>query len=234
VNHMERLWDYQEADVAADNVNKEIARSPKRLRLLKLRDNIKKQQRFLKTLENEVLAMLDRIEIIKEAIGMNEEQLKQLQTKIQTEPAQDSSEAGAYISEVQRIVKDLNSFDQETKKIRQEAADREKKQRDVKRLAVKIKLEFDELRDEYNTEYQTMSGELKRLRAIAAEKAKLVDKEDMERYNAIKKHSTPPMAKLIDDKLCGGCNMSFPSSVLIDIKAGKYVECETCGRMIIL
>ena len=56
----------------------------------------------------------------------------------------------------------------------------------------------------------------------------------MERYNAIKKHSTPPMAKLIDDKLCGGCNMSFPSSVLIDIKAGKYVECETCGRMIIL
>ncbi len=64
MNHMERLWDYQEADVAADNVNKEIARSPKRLRLLKLRDNIKKQQRFLKTLENEVLAMLDRIEII--------------------------------------------------------------------------------------------------------------------------------------------------------------------------
>ncbi|MDO5023038.1 MAG: C4-type zinc ribbon domain-containing protein [Eubacteriales bacterium] len=231
---MELLWDYQQADVAADNVKKEIARSPKRLRLLKLRDNIKKQQEFLQTLENEIMAMIDRLDVIGDAVSLNEDQLKQLQEKVQSQPAKDSGAVKAYIKELEKLVKDISSFEAETKKIREEASEREKKQRDIKRLAVRIKLEFDTLREEYNLEYQNNSKELKKLRAVATEKAKLVDSKEMERYNAIKKHSIPPMAKLIDGSRCGGCNMSFPSSVLHDIKSGQYVECETCGRMIIL
>ncbi len=234
MNQMELLWDYQQADVAADNVKKEIARSPQRLRLLKLRDNIKKQQEFFQTLENEVAAMIDRMDVISDAISLNDDQLKQLQEKIQSEPAQDSASAKEYIKEVEKLVDDINSFEMETKKIREEASEREKKQRNIKRSAVKIKLEFDALREEYNVEYQNNSKKLKQLRAHAEEKAKLVDSKDMERYNEIKKHSVPPMAKLVDGSRCGGCNMSFPSSVLHDIQSGKYVECETCGRMIIL
>ncbi len=235
MNQMELLWDYQQADVAADNVKKEIARSPQRLKLLKLRDNIKKQQEFLHTLENEVAAMIDRLDIISDALSLNDDQLKQLQEKIQKQPAHDSAAAKEYIREVEKLVNDINSFESETKKIREEASEREKKQRDIKRSAVKIKLEFDALREEYNVEYQNNSKKLKQLRAVAEEKAKLVDsKEEMQRYNEIKKHSVPPMAKLVDGSRCGGCNMSFPSSVLHDIQSGKYVECETCGRMIIL
>ena len=123
--------------------------------------------------------------------------------------------------DTQRLVNDLNEYDQETRRIRKDAADRDKKQRDIKRLAVKIKTEFDALREEYNTEYQQKAKELESLQAIADDK-----------YNAVKQHSVPPMAKLVNDR-CGGCNMSFPSSVLHAIKAGKDVECETCGRMIL-
>ncbi len=233
MNQLELLWDYQLADVEADNMKKEIARSPQRLKLLKLRESIQEQQSFLKMLENEVLAMLDRMDVVQEAIGINEEQLKLLQQKVQNAPAKDSREAREYIVEIQKVISDLNGYDQETRRIRKDAAERDRKQRDIKRLAVKIKTEFDELREQYNTEYQEKSKELEKLRAVADAKAKAIDPGMMEKYNAVKQHSIPPMAKLVDDR-CGGCNMSFPSSVLRALKAGREVECETCGRMIIL
>lgn len=233
MNQLELLWDFQQADVEADNMKKEIARSPQRLKLLKLRESIQEQQNFLKMLENEVLAMLDRMEVVQEAIGINADQLKALQQKVQEAPAKDSREARGYIAEIQKIISDLNGYDQETRRIRKDAAERDRKQRDIKRLAVKIKTEFDELREQYNAEYQEKSIELEKLRAVADEKAKAIDKALMARYTAVKQHSVPPMAKLVDDR-CGGCNMSFPSSVLRALKSGEEVECETCGRMIIL
>ncbi len=232
MNQLELLWDYQLADVEVDNVKKEIARSPQRLKLLKLREDIQEQQSFLKTLETEAAAMLDRLDVLQDAISMNEEQLKQLQSKVQANPAKDSKDARDYIQETQRLLNDLGEYEQETRRIRKDAADRDKKQRGIKRLAVKIKTEFDSLRVEYNVEYQQKAKELETLRAVADEKAKQVDPALLQKYNAVKKHSVPPMAKLINDR-CGGCNMSFPSSVLHALKAGKDVECETCGRMIL-
>lgn len=233
MNQLELLWEYQLADVEVDNMKKEIARSPQRLRLLKLRESIKEQQSFLKMLENEVLAMLDRMDVVQEAISLNEEQLKLLQQKVQETPAKDSGEAREYILAIQKIINDLNGYDQETRRIRNDAAERDRKQRNIKRLAVKIKMEFDALRDEYNVEYQQKSKELEKLSAAAEAKLQGIDKKWIEKYNAVKQHSVPPMAKLVDNR-CGGCNMSFPSSVLRTLKAGEEVECETCGRMIIL
>ena len=233
MNQLELLWDYQQADVEVDNIKKDIARSPQRLKLLKLRESIKEQQDFLKTLESEVVAMLDRIDVLQDAIGIHEDQLKQLQVKVQEQPASSSQQAREYVQETQKIINSLGEFDQETRRIRKDAADRDKKQRDIKRLAVKIKTEFDSIRDEYNMEFQQKSEDMKRLQAVADEKAKAIDKEVMDEYNSVKQHSVPPMAKLVNDR-CGGCNMSFPSSVLHAIKSGKKVECETCGRMIIL
>lgn len=232
MNQLELLWDYQLADVEADNIKKEIARSPQRLKLLKMREDIQSQQKFLKTLENEVLAMLDRMEVLKEAIALKGEQLKQLQEKVQAAPAADSKEAREYIQDMQKLISGLNEYEQETRRIRKDAAERDVKQRDIKRLAVKIKMDFDALRDEYNAEYEEKSKEMERRRKIADEKAKLVAPEMLQKYNEVKQHSVPPMARLVNDR-CSGCNMSFPSSVLHEIKAGKEVECETCGRMII-
>ena len=54
----------------------------------------------------------------------------------------------------------------------------------------------------------------------------------LEEYNAIRKHTVPPVARLIYGQ-CSGCNTSLPSAILSKIKGGSLVECETCGRMII-
>ena len=232
MTQLDMLWEYQLADTEADAMAHAIRQSPKRQKLLKLRDYIRDQQESLKNLEGEIAAMTDRVEVIKEAIALADDQLKALQKRVQEEPAANSREIAVFIAEAEQLFNTLNDFDSEVRRVRKNASDRERRQRDIKLRAYKSKEEFDQLRVEYDQEYKEKSESLDRMRAIAEEKKKGIKPEYLERYNSIKQHCTPPMAKLINGQ-CGGCNMGFPSSVLASIKAGKQVECETCGRLII-
>ncbi len=232
MNQIELLWEYQQADIESDGLDRAIKRSPKRLKLLKLRESLQDQQKTLREIEDEVVAMVDRTDALKDAILLAEEQLKQLQARIQENPAHCSEDTRAFVMEAQHLLGSLDDYEQETKRIRKNAADRDRKQRDIKLRALKCKEEFDELRVEYEAEYKERSAELERLRAVAEEKLRGVEAAYIEKYRSIKLRCAPPMAKLTNGQ-CGGCNMSFPSSVLHDIRAGKLVECETCGRMIL-
>ena len=232
MGQLELLWEYQQSDVEVYNLNRLIKRSPNRLRLLKLRESLKEQQGMLKGIEDEVLAMVDRTDALKVAVGMMEDQLRQLQARIQENPASSSVDVQGYMEEVARITASLDEYEQEIRSIRRNAAERDKRQRDIKVRAIRCKQEFDELRVEYDAEYQEKSEELEKLTAIAKSKREGIEPKYLERYEQIKQRCMPPMAKEIDGQ-CGGCNMAFPSSVLRDIKAGNPVECETCGRLII-
>ncbi len=232
MNQLELLWDYQQADVEVDNLELSIRRSPKRQKLIKLRESYQDLQKSLKEIEDEIGAMVDRIDALKDAINATEDQVKLLQNRIQDEPAADSATVRGFITEAQRLSLKLTDYEQETRRIRKNAADRDRKQRDVKVRLVSAKEEFVPLRDEYDAEYKDKLAEVDKLRAAAKDKQKGIEPEYLQKYEAIKQHSVPPIAKLQNGQ-CGGCNMSFPSSVLHSIKSGKPIECENCGRMII-
>ncbi|MDD3573199.1 MAG: C4-type zinc ribbon domain-containing protein [Eubacteriales bacterium] len=232
MSQLDLLWEYQTTDTEADNLELSIRQSPKRQRLLKLRDYIKDQQDGLRTIESEVAAMLDRMDALKDAISLAEDQLKQLQKRVQDDPPTDSQQIAEFISEADRLTATLADYDQEVRHVRKSATDRDRRQRDAKLRAIKSKEEFDALRVEYDLEYKEKSQLLDQLRKKAEEKKKGIDPAYLARYSAIKEHSSPPMAKLVDGQ-CGGCNMSFPSSVLHKIRAGQQIECETCGRLIL-
>ena len=138
-----------------------------------------------------------------------------------------------FLSDARRFQNNLNAYEQEIKRIRKDAGDRERLQHDVRVRAAKAKGEFDKLKAAYDVEYKAGSGELDTLRAAAAEKAKPIEPDMMERYRTIKRHSVPPLAQLFGDQ-CGGCNMSLPSAVSRKVKAGELIECETCGRLLIV
>lgn len=233
MDQLKLLWDYQQADVAVDKLESEVKRSPTRQKLVKYRDYLVEQQNNIKHIEEEVANMADRLEALKDAVARTEEQLKALQSKIEAAPAADAASARQYIGDVKRLMDNVNSYEQEIRRIRKDARERERLQHDVKIRAAKTKAAFDKLKVVYDEECKTKSGELKQLKAELAEKAKEIEPEYMEKYRTIKQHSVPPLAKLIGDQ-CGGCNMSLPSGVVRSIKAGKQVECETCGRLLIL
>lgn len=233
MDQLQLLWDYQQTDVEADKLESAMRRSPTRQKLVKFRDYLVEQQNTIKHIEEEVSNMADRLEALKDAIAHTDEQLKSLQEKIDGESTADVDAVRQYLAEAQRLMGNIGDYEQEIRRIRKDAGDRERLQHDVKVRAAKTKGEFDKLKVVYDAEYKEKSAELSKVKEQAEEKAKQISPEYMEKYQTIKRHSIPPLARLVGDQ-CGGCNMSLPSGEVRNIKAGKFVECETCGRLLIL
>ena len=82
----EALWAYQEEDMKADAIAAAIRRSPTRQKLEKARDFILDRQKQYKQIEEDVGAMVDRKDIIAQAIDRSREQLQVLQNRFESSP----------------------------------------------------------------------------------------------------------------------------------------------------
>lgn len=229
----ELLWQYQQADMAADAFERDIKRSPNRVALKKNREFLVEQQNAVKRIEQEVTEMADRIDVIKVAIARIEDQLAALQKRMESNPPADLQQAQELTRDAQKLLGSLSDYEREMKRIQKDAADHERSEKEIRVKYAKVKAEYDQQKVAYEAEYAQQLKQLEEKRALAAEKAKLVDKALMEKYIQVKKHCVPPVARLYSDQ-CGGCNMSLPQVTLRKFKNDVlYIECENCGRMII-
>ena len=228
----EALWAYQEEDMKADAIAAAIRRSPTRQKLEKARDFILDRQKQYKQIEEDVSAMVDRKDIIGQAIVRAGEQLQALQNRFDANPPKTSEEIKALLSEVSRCRDTIRQYEVEISRIVKETDANEKLSRSVRLEAANAKKSFDQLKADYEEESKSKKGELEAQRVKAKELMDQVDPKLLEEYETIKKHISPPVARLIHGQ-CSGCNTSLPSAILSRIKGGTLVECETCGRMII-
>lgn len=233
MEQIEMLWQFQKADVDADALEHDIKRAPNRVALKKNREFLLEQQTVVKQMEEEVSEMADRVDVISDAINRLTEQLSVLQKRMEDVPPQNLEDAKAFSGDVQRMVSGIQSYDQEMKRIQKDAADRERQEKEIRMKYAKVKAEYDKQKISYEAEYKEQMKALEEKRKLVQEKAKGIDPKLIERYQLIKQHSVPPIARLVGDQ-CGGCNMSLPSVILRKLKNGnEIIECETCGRMII-
>ena len=232
MENFEALWAYQTEDMKADAIANAIRRSPIRQKLEKTRDLILDRQKQYKQIEAEITAMTDRKEIIEQAVAHSETQLLSLKDRFESDPPQSAEDVRALMAEVSHCRDTIRQYEAEIARIVKEATAHEKQQYVVRVEAANAKKAFDQLKTEYETESQSKKAELDAQRAKAKALLDSVDPALLEEYNIIKKHISPPVARLTHGQ-CSGCNTSLPSAVLSKIKAGGLVECETCGRMII-
>lgn len=233
MDQLNMLWRYQLEDMACDKLENEIKRSPTRVKLVKNRDYIVEQQNTIKRIENEVGEMTDRVDVVQDALKRLAEQVAALEEKFDAAKPQSLEETRQLLQDAKRLVNNIQSYEAEMKKLKKDAGDRDHQQHDIRLKAARVKAEFDGLKKVYDIEYKEKMALLDAQRIKAQEAAKGIQPEYMDKYKIIKSRCVPPMAKLLGDQ-CGGCNMSLPSVVLRNIKAGAtIVECETCGRMII-
>ena len=232
MNQLELLWNYQQADMEAERQENTMKRSPARQRLLKYQEYLREQKAANAHLEEEVHAMSDRVDALKDAIEHAESQLKALHARFEASRPSTSEEMQSFIQETQRLVQNINGYEQEIRRIRKDAADRDSQQRDILQRASKVRADYDKLKETYDVEYKENMQKLEQLHAIAVEKSKDIEPAYMEKYKSIKQHIMPPLAQLSGDQ-CGGCRMSLPSAVLRSVRGGTPVECESCGRLLI-
>lgn len=232
MDNFESLWAYQVEDMKADAIANEIKRSPIRVKLEKSRDFILECKKKYAQIEEEISAMADRKDVIADALTHSEEQLNALQAKVTDTPPQTVEEARELISEVAKCRENIMQYETEIRRIVKESNSHEQRQRSVRLEAAKAKQTFDQLKVSYDAESQEKKNELETQKAKVKEMAAGVDAALMETYLSIKKHITPPIARLTHGQ-CSGCNTAIPSAVLSKIRNGSMVECETCGRIII-
>ena len=116
--------------------------------------------------------------------------------------------------------------------MRNDAEIKDRQQKEIRVRAAKTKVEYDQLKQDYDKEYKADSNTLTEMRAKVEEEAKKVDPKMLEHYRSVKQHVTPPMAKLIDNQ-CSGCFVSPSNATLLKLKeSDSIVECDNCGRII--
>ena len=228
----EALWAYQTEDMKADAIALSIRRSPTRQKLEKARDYILDRQKQYKQIEEDVAAMADRKDVIAQGMQRASRQLEDLQNRYEHNPPQTQEELSALLSEVSRCRDTIRQYETEIRRIVRETEGNDKLQRSVRVEAANAKKAFDQLKSEYEEESRSRKEELESQREKAKALVSQVDPALLEEYEVIKKHVSPPVARLTYGQ-CSGCNTSLPSAILTKIKNGTLVECETCGRMII-
>lgn len=234
MDQLELLWQYQQVDIEVDRFEREMRSDPKRQKLIKDRDFLMEQQNVIKRIESEVAVMADRLEALQDEVVRLRDSVGELASRLSDQEPTSLEETRALSSTAQRLITSITRYETELTKLRKDAEARDRQQHEVRVRAAKVKAEFDQLKKTYDEEYKGQAGELEKLKERSAKAAKEIQPDMLEKYNTIKRHSMPPMARLNEDR-CGGCNMSLPQAVLHKIRAGSTaVECENCGRILLV
>ena len=209
-----------------------MRQSENRQKLLKQRTFLMDQQTNMKKLESEIAVMQDRLEAIRDEADRLDKLLAAAAAEIEASPPATAEDADKRAESVQKLVDSLSRYEQELQKLRKDSETKDRQQKEIRVRAAKTKIEYDQLKQVYDTEFKKDSAQLQKLRADIEKEAAKVEPKLLERYHSIKQHCTPPMARLIDGQ-CSGCFMSLPSATLLELKEGnRIVECDNCGRIL--
>lgn len=136
-------------------------------------------------------------------------------------------------AEVEKYRSTILNYESEMRRIQKNSTDHASRAQNIRISTAKAKQEFDQMKLVYEKESREKKADLEKQRMVAAAKSEGIPADLMAEYNSVKKHTAPPMARLVNGA-CSGCNTSQPSALLRKIEDGiGIVECETCGRMLI-
>ena len=229
---LDAMWQFMQVDMEADGFEGKMRQSPRRLKLIKHRDFLKDQQATMKKLEAELAVMQDRLAAVQDEADRLGKALNAMVEEFEANEPADAEAADKQAEAVKKLLDSLTRYENELAKMRRDAQDKDRQQKDIRTRAAKAKQEFDLLKGEYEKELAADTETLNKMRARTEQEAKKLPKDMLERYTAIKQHCTPPMAKLVNGQ-CGGCFMSLAGATLLDIQKGdKIVVCDNCGRIL--
>jgi len=229
---LKSLWDFMQVDMAADNFEQEMKKSPNRQKLIKRRNFIIEQQGNMKKIEGEIAVMQDRLEAVRDEAERLAGLLSSTLKEISDNPPATLEETQRKLDAVQKLSDTLGRYEQELTKMRKDADNRDRQQKDIRVRAAKAKQEYDQVKAVYDKEYKEDTAKLEEMRAKSEALAASQDPALLARYRAIKQQCTPPMARLSNDQCCG-CFVQLPSATLRAIKEGNnIVECDNCGRIL--
>ena len=230
----ELLWKYQQVDMELDRYEKEMRGNSNRKELLKHRDFLLEQQNVLKKIETDVEVMSDRMEALADEIKRLSGSVAEATANFEANRPDNLEDVKKQMASIQKLIATITRYESELAKMRKDSEARDRQQREVRVRAAKARAEFDRIKVIYDEEYKVAAVKLEELKKKVAKEAQGIDPQLLEKYKAIKRHAAPPITRLHDDR-CGGCNMQLSAADKDKVRSGvPYVECENCGRIIMI
>ena len=230
----ELLWKYQQVDMELDRYEKEMRGNSNRKELLKHRDFLLEQQNVLKKIETDVEVMSDRMEALADEIKRLSGSVAEATANFENNRPDNLEDVKKQMASIQKLIATITRYESELAKMRKDSEARDRQQREVRVRAAKARAEFDRIKVIYDEEYKVAAVKLEELKRKVAKEAEGIDPDLLEKYKAIKRHAAPPITRLHDDR-CGGCNMQLYAADKDKVRSGQpYVECENCGRIILV
>lgn len=233
---LQALWKYQEANLALDELKKQIDQSESHIKYKKL-------HRQLSDLQKKKVALQELLESSANQLKEFETSIEALEHRYELESAEVESMRGddeCTADEAQESAKAIESLLNDVKK--QKAAmmklvdtlsKAQAKLEEVLTRGGKAKKEYDEVKALCAEEDAAHKSSVAELKAVITERAKDVkDASLLRRFESIKKHHADPLAVVEDDK-CSACKMGLPTALVYKVVSNhEIVECENCGRML--
>ena len=230
----ELLWKYQQVDMELDQYEKEMRGNSNRKELLKHRDFLLEQQNVLKKIESDVEVMSDRMEALADEIKRLSGSVAEATANFENNRPDNLEDVKKQMASIQKLIATITRYEAELAKMRKDSEARDRQQREVRVRAAKARAEFDRIKVIYDEEFKTASVKLDELKKKVAKEAEGIDPALIEKYKSIKRHAAMPITRLHDDR-CGGCNMQLSAADKDKVRSGQpYVECENCGRIILV
>ena len=230
----ELLWKYQQVDMELDQYEKEMRGNSNRKELLKHRDFLLEQQNVLKKIESDVEVMSDRMEALADEIKRLSGSVAEATANFENNRPDNLEDVKKQMASIQKLIATITRYESELAKMRKDSEARDRQQREVRVRAAKARAEFDRIKVIYDEEYKVAAVKLEELKRKVAKEAEGIDPDLLEKYKAIKRHAATPITRLHDDR-CGGCNMQLSAADKDKVRSGvPYVECENCGRIILI
>lgn len=234
MQQLDRLWNYQKADMDVVRYETEMRQFPMRQKLLKLRNLVADQQTLVKGMENDAAAALERLEAMRALHEKLQAQCAEVSKKLAQEGGFESAQqARKALTQLQESDAKLRACEKDLSHMVRDSQHMGARYKEIRQKAIKARDEYTKLKAVYDVEFAKQSEKLNALKAAREEAAKDIEAAYMDRYTAIRGQAMPPMAKLVNGDQCGGCNMSLPAVVMQNLRSkDRIIECENCGRIL--
>ena len=155
MDQLTMLWEYQVEDIKADNMAQDIRRSPLRQKMEKDRDLFMERQKQYKQIEEQVAVLADRKDAIRDALTRAEDQLGALQNRFEQNPPEELEAVRAFMAEVTKCRETIVGYEQEMKRLTQEANTNDQRGNSIRTEAARLRSEFEQLKAQYDKEMPT-------------------------------------------------------------------------------
>lgn len=235
MSQLDKLWEYQQAEIELAKLNKEMHSSPNYQKRSKLSKLLREQMDVINSFETELesknsqlSSMSTQLDSLLHDYDLENSELEIMETDEEATP----EELNESKKSIEKLVGRINSLSRELNQLVEWCDKITESINTTYSKVIKAKRDYDLVRTVCDEEREVFAPKIDALEKSIEQMRAGIPDELFEQYATLKKNYAAPIA-LLSNSQCGGCHMALPAVVEKRVQAGnQIVRCENCGRIL--